>query len=104
MHFAKKIKISTILAILFINITFSVINNIEFHSGTQTEVELTNNKNYTPITSVIDPRTEVTGEIHDRAGKIFSNITASNLNCLINRYQPNLNDLIKYRRIELYGK
>ncbi len=91
MYFAKKIKISTILAILFINITLSVINNIEFHIGNQTEVELTNNKNYTPISSVIDPRNEVTGEIHDRAGKIFSNITVSSLNCLINRYQPNLN-------------
>jgi len=97
MHLAKKIKISTILAILFINITFLVIYNIEFHIGAQTEVELTKNKNYTPIeiikdASVIDPRTEVTGEIHDRAGKIFSNITASNINCFINRYQPNLNE------------
>jgi len=97
LHFAKKIKIATILAILFINIALSVINNIEFHIGSQSEVELTNNQDYTPIkiikdAGVIDPRYEVAGAIHDRTGKIFSNITASNLNCLINRYQPNLNE------------
>ena len=38
----------------------------------------------------INPHNEVVGTISDRTGKIFSVISVSNLNSLINRYEPNL--------------
>ncbi len=40
--------------------------------------------------AALNPQHELVGIIPDRSGKIFSDISVSNVNSLINRYEPNL--------------
>ncbi|MHA1438411.1 MAG: hypothetical protein ACTSPD_12625 [Promethearchaeota archaeon] len=40
----------------------------------------------------LNPQNEESGVILDRKGKIFSNVSISSSDCLVNRYNPNLND------------
>ena len=42
--------------------------------------------------AVLNPRSEVSGVIPDRKGKIFTNITTLNRDSYINRYQPGLSN------------